>query len=483
MNIAWFRARWRKVSLLVLAIGLCTLLQPLITPQTRTQLGGVDGRQYATMGYHLWKNQIFSRTLDGQIKVTMHREPVPPVLNAMWLMTRFSPDEVAAPQELFEGPFAVKLKQINLVYAAITLLFVSLIVLQLTGSIALAYVGQILLLLFFLSDGEYVNTAYAEMLAACLMSVLCFSFLQFAKKPSVKNALLSGFLLGLLALTKAAVFYVGIVAVALMVIASQWKALSGKRFSPRVCLIFILSFLLLPSLWIARNYHHFSYASITKKGGNVLWARAVRNKEITGHEILGSFVVYSPLVVRKYMASHPASTPIHYRKGGRWERLSRNANIANDKKAVAEKNPDKAISLYRKAKAWREKLVEEEKSVQKEAIGLILAHPFKHLANTVALAYRGMWSGGSAWFSWGAVWVNFLGMLSFLFLSIFAAFKMRFDLLYMLVVPLGLFSFLALLTHFLPRYSAPIFPVFIVSLCIVLSFLIKKTPGMGRFRG
>lgn len=469
----------RRNLIIALFAFLCVL--PLNGLVSERKLGGADDWQNASMGFNILRQGTFARS-ENPTMPSMHRDPLPPLLVAIWIQLHPDLRKIDDVKKLKQAPAVVSLKKINLVYAFFVLLMVAGITYFFSASMVWSTVSMVLVTVTFLSKSTYLDRLYTEIPGAffVVLSSLCLLF--FLKKRTFLWAVIAGFGLGLVSLAKAAAFYVGIVVVLVllgMILFDGSRKLRGTN-AFQVCVL-ACCFLSLPLCWMARNKHYFGTMKLSGKGDNVLWARAYRTKHMTPEEYRGAFFAYSHPELRGWIARNTSFSIEDLRKGGRLQRLSRSANRKIDKQAVRAKDPSLAVSLHRKGMAERKKMESEGVSVMAEAIKIIFSNPVKHLLSTVVFSYRGMWSGGSPWFPWLAVYVNFFGLLSFLGLFCHAFLRKQWEHFGVLLFPAGFFLFYAFLTHFLSRYSAPVYPFFVISFCVVLQRSVEKlSPALRR---
>ena len=212
-------------------------------------------------------------------------------------------------------------------------------------------------------------------------------------------------------------------------------------------------------------------------GGVVLMVRAVKDL-MTPKEYLGSFYVWAPEKLREPVGRLLGFGPQDLQRGGRLQHLNRSSdsNFAEDDiRAEQQGRPDQAIAYYRKGRAERIRLQRElaaahtphadvaaDRLLQKEAMGIIRAHPLKHLAATIPFLWRG------ATFAFPMLLVGMVVTLN----------RRRYDCALLALPALGLILFYALLSHFISRYSLPVRPV-LVALAVIAA---KSLWDMGRAR-
>jgi hypothetical protein len=143
------------------------------------------------------------------------------------------------------------------------------------------------------------------------------------------------------------------------------------------------------------------------------------------------------------------------REGRRLERLNRNVNVDHDAAAERAGRPQDAVCFYHRARAERVRLSnyytargdpnpgsKADSELGRTALRLIVADPVAHLKTTPLFLWR-----GTAFF--GAPLLIF-ALVGFLLRSP--------AMIGLAALPAGAVAFMALTTHFLPRYFEPMLP-------------------------
>lgn len=465
-----FRKGMYVLAGLTLVFGLCFHLSSLVSEKS---LGRHDPWQNASFGYNLYYHGTLSVS-ENHRAPSMHRDMLPGVFLAALIAVDPHFSKTTKYESLNKGVLAKRLKMINVFWAGTAYLLILGICYLLTTSYLMGWIAVILSHFLFYTGPRYIDTLYTEVPASTFLLLSSLCLILFFRNPKPKFAFAAGISLGFLALTKAAFLFIG--AVALIVFFVFWKLLNKKTTWKKTFTEFFLIpvlFFGLCGTWMMRNYIHFRVFNLSGKGSNVLWARAHLNQNITLDEMFGSFIVDAPKAIKQMAQNFYIVKDNDFKLGGRWQRLYRDISKENDREAIKNKEPERAISLHRAGQAARRKLVSQSVSPSKESIKIILHNPLQHLLMTIVLAYRGLWSFSERYFTYWAPILNLLSFGAFIWVSIWAFTKKSLDLMGFVLLPLGMFSFYSLLTHFLSRYSAPIIPHFIISLCLVAYYIIQ----------
>jgi hypothetical protein len=112
---------------------------------------------------------------------------------------------------------------------------------------------------------------------------------------------------------------------------------------------------------------------------------------------------------------------------------------------------------------------EQKRSVALERIS---QQPWSHVWTTVPLGWRGFWAFKPK--TWIDLWINALSFLSLLCLPVLGFCYRRPVWILIPGIAAGFFAFYAGVSHFLPRYSAPLIPVSLLCLAIVAIALLQR---------
>lgn len=272
--------------------------------------------------------------------------------------------------------------------------------------------------------------------------------------------------------------------------------------------------------WMARNYVRIGEFSISERGGETLYFRALKNG-MTDEEYRGSFYVWSPIQFRPLVSRLTGYTDRDMQRGGRASALNRERSdfTDSDYRHISAGDPESAIAYYNKTYALKnrirrmmgndmaatgEYLLQGEVNrrvdgrLKEMAVKMILESPVLHLRATIPFLYRGIW-GIAGLGRMGPVLTlrpttvpgneevnDTPPALAVLWLFMFLAFLSSLCGLFvygiwkdgayaaMLLPSFSLMGCLAFLTHNLPRYNLPVFPVALVSLMVCSLLLFRR---------
>lgn len=429
-----------------------------------------DAGQYVTMAYNLSKyGELSLHGYQGEDEVsnpspTAYREPgfpaylaffkgVTPRLRAANLKTLLS-----------AGPIRW-LKYSQVIVILLTALLTAHVVSALTQEPFLSY-AALSLVGFSSSMLTIADKLYSENFVALLVVSLAYILYKVFETKASEFFLLLGLILGFLVLSRAIFMYFVIFAIALLIYALLKKHFSYQTFFVGIT-VFLLSYSLIVGPYMLRNFHHFGEATLSGRGGVVLLIRANINR-MNFTEFVGSFIVWTPDEEVKRLGARLFGE--NYRKeGGKLERLSRIRG---------------SQSFYRKARDQRSELVKASNlprennqvnnQLKEAALEQIAAHPLKHLVVTLPIAWRGLFveEGFSLKIPLLPLSVNSPTIISLLYFAslaytAFLSVKEKSWQMFALILPaLFLYGIHSLLTHNIPRFNAPLIPIFIITLLV-----------------
>lgn len=460
-------------------------------------------------------------------------EPAVPFVTALGMKLNPFFDPSWTFEELTEGQGARAVKTANLLWAFLLLFGTGVLAKAVlprgkTGGGAGATgraerflpLAAVTMMFVFLVATDHIDRLLSDIPAmALLVWVTLFSLLSWKKRRNIDFILL-GLSWGVLSLTKAVFFYLFpvflVLCAAFSLFSRKWNA--GRRWA----------FLLLPSLlfaasvtpWMARNYVRIGEFSISERGGETLYFRALKNG-MTDEEYRGSFYVWSPIQFRPLVSRLTGYTDRDMQRGGRAAALNRERSnfTDSDYRHISAGDPESAIAYYNKTYALKnrirrmmgndmaatgEYLLQGEVNrrvdgrLKEMAVKMILESPVLHLRTTIPFLYRGIW-GIAGLGRMGPVLTlrpttvpeneevnDTPPALAVLWLFMFLAFLSSLCGLFvygiwkdgayaaMLLPSFSLMGCLAFLTHNLPRYNLPVFPVALVSLMVCSLLLFRQ---------
>jgi len=337
-----------------------------------------DASQYVTAAWNLHHRGTLSLTEEDPgktVRPSAYREPLYPAFLALGM--KLSPGIRDAPQALLmQGSFQADmrpLKHMQIGLILITALCAMGIVRDVTRSPLLAWIALFVVGLDH-TLVSLVDSFLSETLIAALLVAFAWCCVRVARRPSRINCGMAGFLLALMALTRAAFFYFWIPA-ALLAGLAAWKRPARRREIILSGAVFLACFFVPTGAWMTRNLVHFGRAFIAERGGVILAMRAGMDG-MTGREYLASFLHWSNS---------------RYLNQTLLEKLF-------DEEATVRLDPDAPTGFVQLARARRRELQEElgdgalaDRAQLAEAERAILAQPIRHLLVTVPILHRGLY--------------------------------------------------------------------------------------------
>lgn len=428
------------------------------------------------------------------------REPVPALVagSYLWLASQVKP--LPAASEFQYGPEARWLKQSHLIWVALGLLGVWYLTAMLTQTIWAPVLATGLAYLYFFGAPERLDTFYTELQAGTLMVWSAAAFYRLIQHRSMGAAAAAGLLLGLLALTKSIMLFVGLVAVPMLVLFLFTQS-GGRRWTPALAVM--LGAVIVVAPWMIRNAMVAETGNLNPRASGVLYGRSMMNT-MTPDEIKGALYLYGPEIYQFRVAGTDwAPVDDDFERGGRWQRLNRDRSSfsGSDIAAAQAGRPEDAISFHRTVGAEFNRRIAELRAaahptpeltvnaeMQAEGLQNIIRYWDRHLLVGGAIFWRGFWSLPSAELPVFSVqrqvslgeWLNLAAGLAFWVLVMVALLRWRTAQLAWLLLPAGMFLAYALLTHGLPRYTAPAHPLVLIALVVLLSQIADALGAGGR---
>ena len=391
----------------------------------------------------------------------------------------------------------------NLMWVFLGLLATWLLAHRLMQSHLAAMVVTIVVFWFTFHTAPLVDTLYTELPAAVLLLWTSYALLVAIQKSSLLLFLLVGLLLGMLALTKAAFLYIGVVAIPLtgilLALSARVNQRSMLRASMLPSLAMAVGLTVILSPWIIRNHLLLGETEISQRA-SVIYGRAVMN-QMSMEEIKGVFYLYGPYLYQRAVAGTTlADRGDDFERGGRWQRLNRGASsfALSDREAQYAGRPDKAVSFHRiiaaEGIAFRQKAEAfgdldpsgaTEDHFRDEGMRMILEQPGRHLLLSVPFFWKGFWSFPDVRIPFAPVhWqqeiveiVNLLSGLALFGLFLVGVLRLRLEWVAVTLLPIGMLLLHAMFTHNIPRYSLPAHPLMILALTLGL-FTASKSSFM-----
>jgi lipopolysaccharide export LptBFGC system permease protein LptF len=144
-----------------------------------------------------------------------------------------------------------------------------------------------------------------------------------------------------------------------------------------------------------------------------------------------------------------------------------NRDLECDRVALSQKRYEDVRSLYQRGKRalpYELSLNADEKKAY--ALQQFKDHPIRALTTSLPLSWRGFWGFRAS--DWKGVVLNLMAFVALFLAPVLSVAERRISWLMVSVVPISLFAFYGLVSHFLPRYSLPIVPSSIVCLSMLI---------------
>jgi len=471
---------------IIVLIFLLFLANYRITNQGRSILEK-DASDNVLSSFYLAKYGMFS--LDGETP-TYFREPLDGFVSAFHIAVFTDLLQTSTDVDFLDDKNAiVQLTRVNLFYLVLLYLAGWWLVFQLTQKHHYVVPVMLFPLAHYIFTVFYITNFTNDFLASGLFTLSIAALLYMLDKPTLVRATLFGLILGLCVLTKAAMLYIGIGFFILFPVLLLIVPKVSKKLIFKCLAISALGFVFTIAPWMVRNAILFDDLVIAQRGGAVLLIRAVKN-EMNWEEKKATIFFYTPKSIQR-IAKNLKIGPNEdeFYNQGKYHRLNR--DLEQDIKNMQQGNVAEMKSYYRKAKhTIPDQLAKKlgptysphalDSALKKESITRILNKPMAHLSTTPVFAWRGFWAykGDNIPFSIINA-VTFLG----LFFG-FAKGVVKRDLVLISISLLAVlfFGFHAFLTHFIPRYSAPLIPIsaivtFTMLLQAIQKVKVKKSSG------
>ncbi len=420
-----------------------------------------DAREYLVLAHNVALHGSFSLSREeppGRAAPTARRSPGYPFLLA--LAFRSFPDlgDLELP-ELFQPESQTRLWPLKLANAFL-LLATSLLVLKIVWEITGDYVFSYATLALVGLDGtlHWRNQFFlAGVLCMFLLALFSLCAVLIAKRGNHLALAPAGFLLALLALTRASYYYFWLPVAALLVYLCLRKGLDRRRLIIGTALFLVCFFVPVWS-WMARNHAQFDRFFLTDGGGLILKIRAETNM-MTREEYLASFLYWSGS-----WSARELLLPQLFE-----ESVTTRLNRMN-----AESFLGRAIRRSDELRRQFRSTVAADRRLLQEARGEILCHPVRHALVTLPVAVRGL--------NVQREFVISLAIFSSFFWVLIVGW-MRNDLPVIAALTPAALSYLfhSLFTHNLPRYNSIVVPALWIGTVLFLRYVGRMAvrPGSG----
>ena len=480
MTVSPLRARFNgvlaDVRLQQLVIAIMSIVLPVLWALRVSDMPiEKDAAQTVQMGINLRNHGVLSDAEQAPYLPSMLREPIPAIVVAGLIsLNNFVRGEPASELEYFEGLRGQFLKYQNVLWLALLCAGVFAAVRFFTASTPLALAAIVAANVPLLTDDGsmyMIDSLYTESPAAALLVWGSLFLVRGLVLGSWRFVVAAGLTFGVLSLIKAVFLYAFVGLILLLIVAMPFRWYlepAGKHFARIAMLALSLAIVVLP--WMTRNYASLGNFAVTYRGGEVLHIRAVKDR-MTPTEIYGAVYFWAPWPLSGALRRMMGFEISDLSRGGRLQHLNRwTVSDFHQDDLIAERagKPDDAIAYYRKSRAERVRLARTldptsgggmsliaDQALQERAMQMIKERPWRHLLMTPLFLWRG------AFFAFPILTIVMLA----------SAYRRNFALGMFVVPSLGVILFYGLLTHFIPRYSMPMYPVIIIA---VIAFVAER---------
>jgi hypothetical protein len=451
-----------------------------------------DADQNLQMSYNLYKHGVISlgntAAKDAsELSPTNYREPVPIIINALFMFLHPEINREEDSYESFQNGENTKLiKQVNLFWIFLLLIGSGCVSYLLTKSSWVPFFVLCLIYMYFIRFGNHFDILYTELHGATLITLASLFLMIVVKKKTIIWYVSTGIVLGLLVLTKAAFFYLSILAVLFLYYFGNGNKSVLKIGSSIVGVLLVI----LP--WMIRNYTVYESFEVSQRAGAVLHLRATHN-QMYDEELIGAIYFWGPQLYRDLVQNTSlGANEEDFQEGGRFERLNRVDVFSSDSIAVDNGHPDQAIKFYSINRAEINRLQKklgtggEEASrheayqiMKDESFSMILDNPIRHTFISLAFLWRGMWCFPNSTLPFVPFSVqtyihnvvNLMAYFSIYIVFFYGLFKKKTKWIAVTIIPLSWLLLHGLTTHNISRFSEPIIPSMIISLVFLINLI------------
>lgn len=465
--------------LLLMATVLCALAGTRLTGRPITK----DAAATLHMAINLEHHGVMSVAESPPYPATMEREPLPVLTEAATIWAIDAIKGPASPEAYLSGERARDLKLPNLLWLAALMMAAASAVRHFRGSTGWQVTAMVLVALpftFLITKPERsiigVDCLTTELPGAALLLSASLVLARGFLVSSARWLLLASLLFGALALTKAAVFYVYLVTVALLAVASLFYMRRGVWTRQRAVAVFVVllvPFVLMTGGWIYRNHRQLGYFQLTQRSGPILLYRGMLGG-MTRTEYAGSFFAWSSWPIQATVGRFTGFSSADLTADGRLRRLPLvlpGKDGVRDEQAEESGRPQDAVTWYRKSRAIytedvrrlaaagaRDPEAGADSATGREGIRLMERRPFMQLALVLPM----LWAGAALTFP-------------LLVLAIGWSWRSRAPGLALYALPaLGIVLFYAMFTQFDARYGWLPRPIATVALVVMAARLCNR---------
>jgi hypothetical protein len=451
-----------KTSLYVCFAALVSLwfAYKTIDHLTDAAIGG-DGAQNVVISYHLIHTGVwgYAAVETPNPKPWMRREPVPILAISALLLLHpgfLEPYKIA---DLLDGRLTKTVKLVNVFWRFLTAFFMFLLCRELFPGLITAGVVALVSLVIsdmsFLSTGRVVDRLYTELPTCALLLAASWCAVRFIRFETKPRAIYLGVAMGLLALTKAAFFYVGTIFILFLFLLDRLRLthhpdpLSLRQLRTSY-VVMVVAFLASLTPWVLRNAISLGTPTITTRAERVLGLRML----LAEQPLTGLVYASSPKPIKRQLGTLLGYSPADLQIGGRLDGIT----FAKERARDTYRARMEAAGYKGSETSW----------VRRSAFISITEHPLRYLMSIGGFAYQGMWfmrpSGLATLLQPTTFYVlNAMSLLCFLGVFFGGLIARNSVLVAAFGLGAGAFMFHSALTHALPRFNAPITPLVIIA--------------------
>jgi hypothetical protein len=434
-----------------------------------------DAKQNAITAYHLVHHGVWGYGEVDSVppRPTMQREPLPILAISVLLLLHPNFAEPYSIADIVDGRLTRTVKLVNVFWRFLVAFFIFLLCLELfRGQVIAGVVALITLVvsdMTFLSIGPFVDRLYTELPAAALLLAASWCAVRFVQQETTSRATCLGIAMALLALTKAAFFYIGIVFILLLFLPERVKLVrqpddqSLRRLRITYGVLVAVFFATLAP-WVMRNTITNGKFAIVTRAEDVLGLRML----LTEQPPLGVIYFSSPSPLKKRLGPLFGYSAADLKVGGILDGIT----FAKQRRKEIYKSRMEAEGYRGNEQPW----------LRRAILSSIVEHPLRYFSSVGVFAYRGMWFmrpsplmpriDPLSFYAFSALSVMcFLGVF---FGGLIASNK---TLIAAFGLGGGAFLLHSALTHALTRYNAPLTPLVIIStlwLCVAVWGLLRR---------
>ena len=409
-----------------------------------------DAAQNLRGAYYLVHAGTIGDERSGTLRPNMRREPLPLLLIAATLALHPAFAEPYSLADVADGRLTATVKWVNAFWRFVAVILIFLLCRELFGGFLLPAVMATICVatseIVLFARPAVVDHLCTELPTAAILLLASWCAVKFVNRTTVVWATSLGLALGLLALTKASFFYIGIVFVVLLLALDLVKLYRGTYTSWRTVAACYTAIVLAMSIvigpWIARNYMHFGEPQIASHGEHVFAIRTL----LVERSLSGILYLSSPTKVRdNAVGPLTGYTPADTELGGRLHDLAtvRERRYEEFERRMAAKG------YMGSPRAWQWQF----------AKNYVFEHPIRYIASIPVFAYKGMWIATKL----GAPF-NILLICSLLSVFVWALVFGNRSLVAALGLSVGCFAFISMFSHALVRYNAPVVPIAVIAM-------------------